>query len=246
MGSLIHKMCLAGHVLLYRLRRPEAVRFLGGCMLPAEGEEYDIAVDDERFALGRNHMPERAEDYIEAKLLIALTSQSLLRFDACIFHSVAFVWRNRAWLLTGPSGVGKSTQFRRWNSLFGDEIDIISGDMPVLSTQPDGSIRVFPSAWNGKERWSGKRSAPLGGIILLKQAGENTIERLEPSRSVIPLLKQLVCVPDTESEIHAYAALADRLISNYPVWLLSNCGNEDAALLTKRTLTAWLLERSGE
>ena len=246
MEDMIYQMNASGHTLRYHLRYGDTLRFFRGSMFPAEGSEFDIAVDDERYALGQRCLPDRSPGYIETKLLIALTAQHLLRYDACIFHAVAFRWRGYAWLFTGPSGVGKSTQYRRWKTLFGPEVEMICGDMPILTTEQDGTIRVHPSAWNGKECWSGSVTAPLGGIIFLEQAGENTIERLEPELSVQPLLRQIMCIPDIEEEIMAYAALADRMVSCYPVWLLRNRADEDGARLTRQTLEIILLERSGE
>ena len=246
MNEMIYQMNAAGHTVRYRLRSGDTLRFFRGSMFPAEGQGFDIAVDDERYALGQSYLPDRSPAYIETKLLIALTAQHLLRYDACIFHAAAFRWRGYAWLFTGPSGVGKSTQYRLWKTLFGPEVEMICGDMPILTTEQDGMIRVHPSAWNGKEHWSGSVTAPLGGIIFLEQAEETTIERLEPELSVQPLLRQFMCVPDTEKEILAYSALADRMVSRYPVWLLRNRADEDGARLTRQTLETFLLERSGE
>ena len=239
-------MQAAGHTLRYRLRSLDTLRFFRGDIQPCEGAQYDVAVSDELFALGVRIMPGCPDGYVEAKLLIALTSQKLLTFGACIFHAVAFAWRDRAWLLTGRSGAGKTTQYRHWKVMYRPEVEMICGDMPVLAREPDGSIRVYPSPWNGKERWSGQVSAPLGGVVFLSQAEENAISPVEPRYSALPVLQQHICVPDTEQEIRALAALADRVVTDYPVWQLRNRGDEDSVRLTRRTLEAYLSERSGK
>ena len=58
----------------------------------------------------------------ESKLMIMLVSDYLLSKDRLIFHSVAFLWNNKAWLLTAPSGTGKTTMYRHLKKSFGDEI----------------------------------------------------------------------------------------------------------------------------
>ena len=244
MEETIYQMNAAGHVLRYRLRSAQTLHFLRGYMYPAEGTEYDVSVDDERYALGQRYLSGHSPGYIETKLLIALTGRHLLRYGACIFHAVAFRWRGYAWLLTGPSGAGKSTQYRRWKDRYGAEVEMICGDMPILTREPDGTVRVHPSAWNGKEHWSGSVSASLGGIIFLEQAGENRMEPVTPAQSVQPILRQFMCIPETEQEIEAWAGLADRLVSDHPVWLLRNRADEESVRLTRQTLETFLSERS--
>ena len=247
MEEQIYQMQAAGHVLRFRLRSTDTLRFFRGYLEPAGGgQQYDVCVNDDLLALGKAHMEGRSDGYVEAKMLIALTSQSLLRYRACMFHAVAFAWRGRAWLLTGRSGVGKSTQYRQWKALYGPEIEMICGDMPILEQEPDGTVRVHPSAWNGKECWSGQVSAPLGGIVFLKQADENAMTPVETRFSAVPVLRELMCVPDTEQETRVLAGLADAIVSNYPVWVLHNRGDEDSTRLTRRTLEAYLSERSGK
>jgi hypothetical protein len=246
MKDLIYQMNVAGYMLRYRLRSAETLRYFCGCMFPAEGSEYDIAVEDEHMVIGRRYHQGQSDAYVEAKLLINQTSRRLLCHGASVFHAVAFAWRGYAWLLAGPSGAGKTTQFRLWKSIFDSEVEMICGDMPILAMEPDGMFRVFPSAWNGKERWSGIVSAPLGGIIFLRHAEENKIERVTPAQSVSSILQQIICVPETEQEIADYAAFTDRLLSDYPVWLLCNRADKCSVRLTQRTLEAYLAERNGK
>ena len=98
----------------------------------------------------------------EYKSLIGLVSDKLMLSDRLIFHSVAFALRGRAWLLTAPSGTGKTTQYMNLKKLYGDEIRIICGDNPVLHFMQDGTIMVHPSPWKGKEKLGSNLTAPLG------------------------------------------------------------------------------------
>ncbi len=192
------------------------------------------------MAFVKRLLPDHTDAYCEGKYLSEKTAVYLLRFNACLFHAAAFAWHGFAWLLAGPSGIGKTTQMFRWKLLFGEEVQVISGDMPILTTQPDGSIRVWPSPWNGKERWSGSISAPLGGIIFLEQTKENDIMTIGPEQCVWRCFQQFGCMPETEKEIHRLAALIDRIVAAYPCWLLYNRGDEEAARVTAHTIMRYL------
>ena len=243
MEEQIWRMDVAGWSLRYLLRDPATARYFRGRMTPCGGTAYDIAADETQLRRFLQTLPERSTAYVECKLLILYTAQYLLRRNACVFHAVAFAWRGMAWLLTGPSGVGKSTQFALWRDQWGDEIEMICGDMPVISAEPNGAIRVHPSPWNGKEGWYGHVSAPLGGIIVLEQADENTVARLTPAEALRETFRQFQCYPETEEEIKAFAALIDRTLSGHPVWKLRNLGDPASAALTRQTLASCLSER---
>ena len=78
---------------------------------------------------------------------------------------------------------------------------MICGDMPLLEWRVNDTIWVHPSPWNGKERMKGKVSAPLGGIVLLEQANENAVRRMEPIESGVPLFLQMAVRPESEEQI---------------------------------------------
>ena len=192
--------------------------------------------------------PEEAADYPlicpdgvltpggEAYILMAHVSRELLKHERVVFHGVAFLWRGRAWLLTAPSGTGKTTQLRHWQRLWGEEIKLISGDKPILEQRADGSVWLHPSPWTGKEGEQGTSSGKLAGIVLLRQATENRIERLSPREAVFPLFEQFLMTGETEAELRAAGRLEDALLRQIPVWRLDNLGDEASARLTRAAL----------
>lgn len=237
MAETVFQMLVAGYPLRYAFLYPRTRMKLRPLPLPVEGEEADVRVPPEKIELGRNFLTaDSSDDYVEYRCLIELTARALLRYGCSIFHAVSFVWRDRAWLLTGPSGVGKTTQYFNWQRLFPGEITMISGDMPVLEAQDDGSVRIHPSSWNGKEDLHSALSAPLGGLILLEQGRENRIAPLPPRDAVGPVYKQFMALPETEEEILQLTRLEDRLLRAAPVWKLVNLGDEASTLLLRRTL----------
>ncbi len=232
--TTVFQATFAGHIIRYAFQYPKTRQYFRKWLHPCE-EEADILAPLEEIARAHEQLPEgNAEDYAEFKALISLTCRALLRWDCCIFHSVAFLFRDRAWLLTAPSGTGKTTQFMNWRKLIPAEIMMISGDMPVLERRGE-AIWVHPSPWNGKEEIGSGHSAPLGGIVLLEQGGENRIRRMLTRESMEALINQFAGTPDTEEEIRAMCRVLDGLLHT-PVWKLTNRGDLASTELLRETL----------
>lgn len=241
MQTKVFDWSLAEHPLRISFLYPFTRYKLKPLPMPAEGENYDIAVSLDLFERGRAILgPENSDSFVEYRCLIALSSRFLLRYNACVFHAVAFSWRGFAWLLTAPSGTGKSTQYLNWRRLFPGEIRMISGDMPILEARGDGSVWVHPSSWNGKERLFGASAAPLGGIVFLEQGQEDRILNFPPEEFVIPLLKQFILLPETKDEIQAQAFLLERMLLAAPCCKMVNLGGDASTRLLRDTLSGFL------
>ena len=160
---------------------------------------------------------------------------ALLPYSRMLFHGAAILWCGRAWIFTANSGTGKTTQYMLWKLCFGREVQILNGDKPLLEFRED-SIVVHPSPWCGKEGLGSLDSAPLGGLILLKQSGENRMRRLQPAEAAGPLLTQLLFTRRTVDDVRTACALEDRLLHRTPVWLLENRGDTASAALCRDTL----------
>ena len=164
-------------------------------------------------------------------------SDALLSSGRVIIHAAAMQWQERAYLFSADSGTGKSTQLRRWLELYGHEVKIINGDKPILRLEEDGHFTVHPSPWKGKEEWGDDSlSAPLGGIILLKQGADNKMSRLSSSRAAACLLPQFFSSFESRMYLSMLCRLEEALLSKTPVWQLVNKGNAASAELTHETL----------
>ena len=166
--------------------------------------------------------------YAEYKCLLNLASDAMMNQQQFLFHSAAIIIDNQVWLLSGPSGIGKSTQYRNLKTIYGDRIGVVSGDYPVLVFEDD-SIAVFPSPWNGKENWGSMDTGKLAGIILLKQSRVNRFSTLSAEEAVVPVYKQINTYAKTEEQIHLVADLEERLITSVPVWSFENTGDLESS-----------------
>ena len=237
---------LSGIELEYAFRFPDTVNYLGKSLvktieksvLPIFVSDYDF----EEWEKAGNHI----NAFAEYSLLHLPTSTYLLNYDRFIFHAVAFRWHDKAWLITALPGVGKSTQYRNLKKLYPEEISIINGDKPILELKEDGSFMVHPSPWNGKEHWCGAESAPLAGIICLRQGKENIIQRVTAKEVVSQIYIGIHHTYESEKTIQQAAKMASLLLKNYPVWMLTNLGDLDSSSLLYNTISAWEKEQNHE
>ena len=133
----------------------------------------------------------------------------------------------------GPSGTGKTTQLKHWDRLYHDEVCILNGDKPILEVTSGKDILVHPSPWKGKEGYGRDDiTAPLEGIILLKQEKENSIELMETADAASALFGRIYSTFNTEKEVLTAGTLIEKILKKTPVWLLKNRGDEMSATMT--------------
>ena len=227
---------LAGIPFRCRLRYADALP----CFTPYAVDarpRFELAVTDEEWSWVEPHGCIRSGQN-EASVITALASDELLTMDRCILHAVALRHADRAWLITAPSGVGKSTQARTLNQLYPGQFSVICGDRPVLELRGDDAVLVHPSPWNGKEGWCGADAAPLAGIICLRRGEENDLRPLTPRDAVIPVLNALIHSGRAADGIRRAAAFEDALLRRTGVWELTNRGVPDSTRMLYETLFA--------
>lgn len=234
-------LCLAGLPISCGVRKTDTISFLKGYQCHVSITMAAASVSDDLIAAyHQNDSSVALTAADEFHLLHLVVSNALVPFQRCVFHGTAFLWRDKAWLFSAPSGTGKTTQFRQWRRLYRDEVSIINGDKPVLQFCDDGTIMVHPSPWRGKERMGSNLTAPLGGIIYLQQGKENVIERMNTHDAALPIYRQFLFLPEKGETIHQVCQMEDRLLRIVPLWKLVNKGDAQSAKLTHDTLVKWL------
>lgn len=232
---------LAGVEVPLALRFPETAGFFQAYICPVPTEIEPLYADDRLWEkMGDVEKEEIPGPWAEFYQLTGLVSRFLLAYNRCVFHGVALLWKERAWIITGPSGVGKTTQLRQWQKLFEDEFELISGDKPILEYREYETIWVHPSPWNGKENYSGKKGGKLAGIIYLVQADHNEIEKMDIHHALVPIFCQFLIYADNAEEILAAGRLEEQMLRAVPVWKLLNRGDAASAELTQKTLLEYL------
>lgn len=230
---------VAGKVISCGLRYDDTAGFLNGWITDEPADTYaeaDVSMIDEILRI----TPEvGSRSCAEFNALAYDVSRKLVPFGSVIFHGCAFIWRKKVWIFTAPSGTGKTTQYVQWKRRYGDEIEILNGDKPVIMVDGD-SVYVSCSPWKGKERMGNPVSAPLGGIIILSQAEENTVTRLSVRAAAPSIYRRFVLYGTDSDEMKQVCAIEEKMLKSVPVWLLRNLGDLASAELTHDALCAYL------
>lgn len=203
-----------------------------------EESEAEYTVDSRNIDLTQLSLDELLNNpYNEYCYLIEVATDVLMTARRCFFHGVVFVWKEKAWILTAPSGTGKSTQYKNLRELYQDDVFCLNGDKPCMEICEDGTVKVYDSPWRGKEGWGTAEAIyPLEGIFYLKQADENRIRKLSVDEAVVPLYWIFFSSRTTTIICHQISRLEDILIRNIPIYLLENKGDLESTRLLYQTL----------
>lgn len=151
-----------------------------------------------------------------------------------LMHASVIRQGGKGYLMTAPSGTGKSTHTRLWY----DNIpgcDLMNDDNPVVRIV-DGQAVVYGSPWSGKTRCYRNIQAPVGGIVRIQQRPENTIRRLNPVEAFCNLLPAM---SNMKWDKRVYNGICDgisQLIQLVGVHELGCLPNAEAAILCHDTI----------
>lgn len=148
-------------------------------------------------------------------------------------HASVILHEGKGYLFLGKSGTGKSTHSRQWLSVF-PTAQLLNDDNPILRVADQAT--VFGSPWSGKTPCYKNDSAPIAGIVLLRQAPHNQMRRLalpEAYAAIYSSSSGLRCNPGMANGLHATVA---QLASQVPCFQLDCLPNEEAAILCKNTI----------
>ena len=150
----------------------------------------------------------------------------LLEFDGLMLHASAVMADGRAYLFSGPCGMGKSTHAKLWLDAFGDRAVILNDDKPALRRLETG-WRVYGTPWCGKDGINKNDSAELAGICFLHR-GDTKIRRISPLEALPQILRQTGGRSSAELA-QRFLPLLDRLLRETPLFdFYSHAAPEDA------------------
>lgn len=109
-------------------------------------------------------------------------------------HSASILFKGKAWLFSGASGSGKSTQSQLWKNVF--DVPVINGDLNLVGMK-DGIPVIYGTPWCGSSGVFDNKIHPLGGIILLRR-GNNTIQELTYDQKVLYVQQRVISPTWTE------------------------------------------------
>lgn len=145
-------------------------------------------------------------------------------------HSSMIKYQNQGILFLGPSGIGKTTQAELWNQY--RNAQIINGDMNFVQQTEDGFIG-WGTPWHGSSPYCENTSVRVHSLIVLQQANENRIRKLEGFEMVRAVKDNIIYPTWLEDGVERCLDVLDKLLKNIPVYLLECRPDEDAVILVE-------------
>lgn len=195
-----------------------------------EGEpDFEIAVTAEDIAGEKRNADVGATDgYCESIAAYRKIAQQLPSRDALLFHAAVIEVEGRAIAFTAASGTGKSTHIRLWRRVYGERVDIVNGDKPILRFLPDGKLYAFGTPWAGKEGWERNVAVPLSAIVFLERGESDRIEVLPKDEAALRIMPQILLGEDPDC-VDATLTMLDRVLRATDTRLLYCTPTENAA-----------------
>ena len=172
-----------------------------------------------------------SDEYSESLAIYEQIANKIVDFDALVMHGACIKYLDYGLLFTAPSGTGKTTHIKLWKQVFGDDVDIVNGDKPIVRIIND-QIRVYGTPYSGKENWHKNQDVALKAICFIKQGKQNHIKRLSASEALIPMYSQLY-LPKSNKE-HGLKAIAlfDYLLKHVAIYELSCDISSEAVMVS--------------
>ena len=199
-----------------------------------QDEKPDIVIREEEFS-GAKYPDSWAWENVAYMESSRLFYRALLEHSGFYLHSSAVCVDGKAYLFSGPSGMGKSTHTRLWQQIFGEQAQVINDDKPALRCI-DGIWYAYGTPWCGKDGININRKVPLAGICFLKQAPHNKIRRLSQSEAAANIISQTMRYFKNLDRLDLMLGHVDKLVREIPVYELENRPEPEAAYLSYHTM----------
>ncbi len=160
----------------------------------------------------------------------------LLLLGGLMLHSSALEYEGRAYLFSGPSGMGKSTHTGMWRKAFGESVRTLNDDKPALRCI-DGTWYAYGTPWCGKDGININSKAPIAGICFLKRGSENEIRRLSEFEATGAIMSQTLGALN-EKMLSLVLNLVENVVNDIPVYELKCLPDVAAAQLAYATMKA--------
>ena len=159
----------------------------------------------------------------------------MLPNNTVAIHSSCIVCGNQAVLFLGESGTGKSTHTRLWRENIKGAF-LLNDDSPIIRVE-NGKVWAYGSPWSGKTPCYKQERYELKACVRLSQAPFNRMQKLSVLQSYGAIHPS--CPPEFayDAKLYDYVSnFIDPLLSNVPFYHLACLPNEEAALLSCRTI----------
>lgn len=154
-------------------------------------------------------------------------------YGAFLMHASCVDLNGKGLIFAGNSGVGKTTQAQLWQKYLGAEI--INGDKAFVR-EIGGSFYGCGLPWKGSSDYCLNKKTELNGIVVLRQAPENKITKLDAVQATEYFMPHIFLPHWDRKCLDNVLCTFEKVINNVPVVLLECRPDEDAVKLVYNSL----------
>lgn len=151
-----------------------------------------------------------------------------LKFGRIAVHSSSIIYKNKTFLFSAPSGVGKTTHINQWDAANIDH-QIFNGDVCMCYLK-DGIPYAGGLPWSGTSESYTNKNIPLGGVTFLKQGCNNEIRQLKLSDAALNLIARCLSPNWNRALVSNSMDIVEALVPNIISAALSCNISPEAAL----------------
>ena len=142
---------------------------------------------------------------------------ALARRGGFLVHAAGAIVGGKALVFAGHSGDGKTTLARL---LAAEGVELLSDERIAIRDRGDGTFDAYGTPWAGEGEVVSTRSAPLGGIFLLRKSAAHRLV-LEPCGSLVAELLARCLVPYyLEGNVARIVSLVTRAALSRPLGIV--------------------------
>ena len=167
--------------------------------------------------------------YGMTNVLMLCFSYASSNHSTLLMHASLVRHEGVAYAFTAKSGTGKSTHVSLWMQHIPD-CDIMNDDNPIIRLKDDG-VYVYGGPWSGKTPCYRNVVAPLGGVVRIDRAEQNSIDRLPPIEAFTSVLPSCSSMKWDEDIWDRICTAVSSLVAQVPCYILHCLPDEEAALL---------------
>lgn len=184
------------------------------------------------------HLVKTNENWMEqmnSRLAVVLFDlpYQLIAQEALFLHASYVLWKGKAILFTAPKQTGKTTQAKLWESFRG--ATIVNGDRALLR-KVDGCWNAYGSPYCGTSQMCENLSAPIGAVVLLSQAAQNSVCRAKTMEALIAFMDGASFHTWDKENVETAVDLMKDLIADIPIYKLGCTPTEDAVKVLEEVL----------
>lgn len=169
------------------------------------------------------------EDLYHAIRLIYLYRAQLE--NMFVVHSASILYKNKIWLFSAPSGVGKSTHVGLWHDLY--QTPIINGDLNMLAIENNKPV-VHGIPWCGTSGIYDNETYALGGIVFIKRGDTNEYLELSSDEKALCLMQRMISPAWTKEMLEKNLEFAKDIAELVPICRLKCTKDFLAAEIMKK------------